>query len=154
MGISLALWLYALYVLKESEVFQAWCTPSDPKAPRPERYVIAVLCISIGTTLVWTTLEITATLHWADIRHQDLPTALLQDVGHFGRGMALAAILPLAVAIYKFLLASTLIRTANKIEGSPPRSVSAPLIGAFVSLIGLASSIATLIDFFHLRSPK
>lgn len=154
MGISLALWLYALYLLKESLVFQAWCTPSDPKAPKADRYVNAVFMWSFATFAVWTILETTATVHWANVHHRDLTTEFFADLGHFGRGMALAALLPLAVAIYKFMLASTMIRAANKIEGAPARSASTPLVGALVGLIGLISSIATLIDFFHLRSGK
>ena len=147
---SVVMCALSFFLLHQAVEFQKWVTAKDKSAPNPWAGVGLACGLAIGMVLF-------SLLYWR-VRH-GAPDSELSGRDSFlwfisnrpselAVGPLLGSIVPYAMAIFKFVMASFIMRDTD--QESPPlsRSPRAALAGAILTLISLLGSIAGLIRFF------
>lgn len=145
---SLTLWVIALFLLHQGVAFQKWTTSQDEKAPDPEAGLVMSWVLSFVIIFLWyfyllisrkLSLETGADLLWYTfMESREIVPAFL-----------LASIVPAVIAIFKFLITGSSLRSFPVQNFPCMRSPLSALVGAIFAAVQLTASIATLIMFFR-----
>jgi hypothetical protein len=147
---SIALCAMSFFLLLEAARFQKWVTAKDETAPNPWAGFGFACLLSFA-------MVVSSTGYWMLCHPPSFDLVGADDVflwvianrpSELAIGWLLASVVPSVMAIFKYVMASTIMHSADKETPALSRSPMAALVGAIFSLITLAASIVTLIMFY------
>lgn len=145
--------VFSLFMVHESASIQKKLSRGDENAPDASLGLMVAWISACGIVLFWFYHAATTSIGVSGFDYEyasALFGLMTSQPSKFTPAFLLAGILPAAIAIYHFSIATfhrSPTNTSDEILGR--RSPISAIVGAVVTIIGLVASIATLISFYE-----
>lgn len=146
---SIALWATSLFLLSQGAAFQRWVMKDDSGAPAASRGILGCWALSAIIICFWCLMLVGFSMPrsaWPSFPFALLAPFIAQPA-NLAFAFLLASLAPGALAIYKFMMTSQLMRSVPADAQQLSRSPMAAFFGGSFALIQLMSSVATLYMF-------
>ncbi|MDQ2920175.1 MAG: hypothetical protein M3R52_00960 [Acidobacteriota bacterium] len=145
---AIALCVISGFLLHQGVAFQRWVTGGEEGAPDPKAGVELAWVSSVAMAGVWV-LYWFLSLPGFEREGQYLLFRVLTRSKDLAPAPLLASMVPGALAVFKFLLAGSMMQAAHRERSPLIRSPLAAITGAVFAILQIAASIVTLIMFFR-----